>query len=229
MWARRKTIPLYVPNALGDDRGTLSDYGDRVADIILVEVPKLPPDQREAGLELLLRAIEPGLLSRVADNMRRGMAARAAISAAVQVGFGRELARLARGARPTSGLGYYGPSAQGGFLDVITYPFRKLGSGIKTVATKTYDWGGAALGKIGEFTCKVASSQYGAAIGGAGAAAAGVPPQYGVVGTQVASGLCPKGQVPVPVIPPSSTPPWLIPAAIGGAGLVVVLLLTRKS
>lgn len=229
MWARRKTIPLYVPESLGTDGAdALRWYGDQVADVVLSEVPRLPPDQREVGLEALLHAMEPGLLSRVADNMQRGMSARDAISAGVQVGFGREVARLGRGAAPNLGLGYYGTQEGLGLdlLGAITYPFRKIGSGVKTVATKTYDWGGAALSKIGSITCKLASSQAGTLAAGAGAAAAGVPPQYGVVGAQTAAGLCPPGQVPVQM-PQPTMPAWLLPAAIGGVGLVLVLALKK--
>src|SRR5262245_28622655 len=47
-WARRKTYPLYIPNALGDDASSaLRDYGNRVAEIIMTELPKLSADQRE--------------------------------------------------------------------------------------------------------------------------------------------------------------------------------------
>jgi hypothetical protein len=214
-WDQRKTIPVYVPEQLGlgdDASNALRKYGDDVADTILSEVPKLPPAQREAGLKALFHAMEPGLLSRIAARMKLGLSPRDAISSAVQEGFGREIIRLGRGARPKA-LGYYGggPEAMSGVLSTVK------------------GWGETVLGKVGGIACKVAKSDVGPAIGGGVTTVYGGNPAIGVAGVKTAGSLCPKGQVPVlPPPPPSMFPPWVLPVAIGGVGLVAVILLTRK-
>ena len=231
-WDPRKTIPMFVPGQLGlgdDAANALRAYGNRAADVILSSLTELPASQQPIALETLFKTLDPTLLARVTRNLKAGMAPRDAISLAMQEGFGRELVRLGRGHTPTSGLGYYGGDvALSGFWSTITYPFRKVGSATATVASKTYDWGGSVLGKLGSLACGVAGSRVGTAVGGGAAAAFGAPPQVGVVGAQVAGGMCAKPATAVPMMPVSSTPSWVVPAAIGGGALVLVLLLTRK-
>lgn len=227
----RRTIPLHVPSELGDDASdALRAYGYRAADAILSAVPELPRNQRALGLEALFHAIDPSLLARVTARMQAGQAPRDAVAKAMAEGFGREIMRLGRSGRPSS-LGYYGgPQAMAGLWDSIKGAFSKVGSGIKTAGKTTYSWGGKVLTTVGGIACGVAGSSAGPAIGGGVAAGFGAPPQVGVAGTQVAANLCPKGQVPIgpPIAPPPMFPPWLLPVAIGGVGVVAVILLTKK-
>ena len=72
---------------------------------------------------------------------------------------------------------------------------------------------------------------------GAAAAAYGAPPQVGTAGAQIGASLCKRNEVPTDPAdmrrePVQSrqydTSKWVLPAVIGGAGLIVVFLVARK-
>lgn len=110
-------------------------------------------------------------------------------------------------------LGYWGE----GFVDDV-------GSGIKSAAKGA--WKGIKYGAKAAFktVCKVAP------MGG------GVPSPYAQGVAMAANGLCPKGSVPVDVPATPATPPPIQGAGgvstntllIAGAGIVALVLLTRK-
>jgi hypothetical protein len=106
-----------------------------------------------------------------------------------------------------------------------------VGGKIKSGAGKVVDWVGTGLKKLGELACGVASSSLGPAAGAAGAAAMGAPPQVGAMGVQVASGLCTKEEAAAAAAQQQAAagklPGWVLPAAIGGGALVLVLALRK--
>lgn len=123
----------------------------------------------------------------------------------------------------------------------VAWPVKKLGQGIKKGAgyvkdgaQKAWEWGKGAVNKLGSLACGVMQSPLGPVAAGAAAGAMGVPPQVGVVGAQAGSALCADSETPAapqqeltqPQEP--GTPGWVLPAAIGGAGLLAVLLMTRS-
>lgn len=121
------------------------------------------------------------------------------------------------------------------------WPVKKLGQGIKkgagfvkSGAQKAWEWGKGAVNKLGSLACGVMKSPLGPVAAGAAAGAMGVPPQVGVVGAQAGSTLCADSETPAApqeeLTQPQAagTPGWVIPAAIGGAGLLAVLLMRTK-
>lgn len=205
-------------------------------------------------------------------------AAHAALASSVSEGFAKEILEAGRTGiiRPTGllGLGTYGvgPKALDGFFSslakVVTTPAKAIGKGAAAVgkaigkgvwsATKTVGKGvGGAVKfgvnvakKVSQLGCKLTGSVAGQVAGAAVATASGAPPQVGVAGAKVASGICsklwgggssPSGLVPVPPggVPPGYVPgpggymipapgnvPW-VPIAIGGAALLGVILLVK--
>lgn len=121
----------------------------------------------------------------------------------------------------------------------VTYPIRKAAEGIgkgaeyvKDGAQKAWEWGKSTVDKLGSLACSVMNSPAAPVAAGAAASAYGAPPQAGVVGAQVGASLCAKSDVPAApqdqLMQPQTLPGWVMPAAIGGVGLVAVLLLTKK-
>jgi hypothetical protein len=72
--------------------------------------------------------------------------------------------------------------------------------------------------------CNVAGSKVGQVAAGAGAAAAGAPPEVGAKGANIVSGMC-SSQQPVYQPPQRSGIPWLPIIAVGGAAVILILVL----
>lgn len=202
----------------------VTDFGHQAAALVMNSLAAVAPDKRSAALRQLFDQLDPALADRVADGQRRleqaGMAPAAAMQRAMAEAMSRGLVeqfvRAARGDRIPAGMGY----CQLGFLDSI-------GRGIKGIGSTVGGWVGSAAEAIGKLGCKVASNPLGQMAAGGGAAAAGVPPQAGVAGAQVIAQVCnpPPPPSPWPGVVPAGTPEWVIPAAFGGAALVIYLLL----
>ena len=175
-----------------------------------------------------------------------------AIASSMSMGLLEEFVRAGRKGRTPplqslSGLGAYGDAARTvvlhGYLEelgglgkwlknVAKAPGRILGGiagGAGAAGGKAYSWGKSAIDKIGDLACGVAKNPIGQVAAGAGAGAMGAPPQVGVAGAQIVGGMC-KGDKVAPgqqVAPPSGMPGWVLPAAIGGGALMLVLVLKK--
>lgn len=111
---------------------------------------------------------------------------------------------------------------------------RKGAEYVKKGVQRAYEWGKNAINKLGSLACGAMKSPVASVAAGAAAAAYGAPPQVGAAGAQIGGSLCSKSEIPaVPqqeLVQPQQygTSKWILPAVIGGAGLLVVLLVTRK-
>lgn len=143
------------------------------------------------------------------------------------------------------GIGKVGSAIKGGAKTVgrgVAYPFKQAGRGIKKGASyvkkgaiKAWEWGKAAVSKLGSLACGVLQSPATATAAGAAAMAYGAPPQAGQAGAAAGARLCTKSETPaVPqaaLMTPggiSPTPRWVLPAAAAGGALVLLLALRRS-
>jgi len=133
-----------------------------------------------------------------------------------------------------SGVNKVGSTIKSGATSIVKAPVRLVKQGaekVKEGAQKAWEWGKKAVNKLGELACGVANHPAAPMAAGAVGTAYGAPPQTGSMAVQFASSMCKSGDVPAATpqqLMQPATPKWLMPAAIGGAGLVAVLLLTRK-
>jgi hypothetical protein len=224
-------------------------YGERVGEYIMGTIHQVPADMRQIALEALLNELEPGLFDRVtkranayAKNMGPKAALQAAIASSVSEGLVKEIIQIGKtGKVPVkslAGLGYYDGAealALEGLWDKIKSGVSTVGRKIKGGAKTTYSWGGTALSKIKGLTCTVMNNPLSDVAAGAAAGAYGAPPQVGVVGKQLVQGaVCPPGTQPVSqedLATPGGLKPglpgWVLPAGIGAAGIVALLLLRK--
>lgn len=273
----RRTISTLVRGSLGaSDPGIapgfpgdpFKQYGQRVAELIVGTIHRVPSDYRKVAVEALLRELDPGLPARVnaraneykAKGMDPKSALQAAIASSVSEGFAREVVKIGQTGKiplkSLSGLGAYSGAeaiALEGIWSTIksvaTAPVRAVkaaGSGIKTAATWTggkvasgagtaFDWSKSALSKIKGLTCVVMNNPLSDMAAGAAAASFGAPPQVGSTGKQLVQGaMCPPGTVPQETLTEpgglltgGGLPGWALPAGIGAAALVAVLLLRK--
>lgn len=185
---------------------------------------------------------QEALLNAIASSTSEGLAMEI-----VEVGRSGKLPRY----KSLAGLGAYEGAYEDALVSLgwsITGAVKTIGSGIKTAATwtggkiasgarTTFSWGETALSKIRGLTCSVMNHSLSDIAAGAASAAAGAPPQAGMAGKQVVQGkVCPPGTVPSQavletpggLISGGGLPKWVLPAGIGAAGLIAVLLLTKK-
>jgi hypothetical protein len=236
----RKTIPTLVPeylSGLGDAAvpkpGFSGDpfkaYGIKATEIILNSIATLPDAEKADGMKAALDAIESGLWERTIMRLEeyrgkhKGVSdkklVRWALSSALSEGLAKKVIALGKGESPT-------PTSLGFSIGDIFKPIGKAVSGVGKI-------GGKIAGKVGGLACKVLKSDV-AKIGGAAVSTVYTGnPAIGAAGVQVASGMCPAGTVPMTqaemmAAQAPARPPWLIPAAVGAGGLILVLLLTRK-
>jgi len=169
-----------------------------------------------------------------------------AIASAMSEGLLHEVGNMGQGKQPKKqsqvGLGWYDDGVQvslDGWLSKVGSAFKKVGSTVKGAAVKVgsgvkygaktaYKWGKKGIQKVGKYACKAINSDLFKTAAAAGGVAAGIPPQATMAGAEAAGGMCPKGQVPVetpmPTPAPSGSPSWLVPALLGGAGLLVLAM-----
>lgn len=179
-----------------------------------------------------------------------------ALASSMSEGMAKELIKIGQGKAPALrsqvGLSYYGDASKQLALDGLWSSIKdgasKVGSAVKTAAkgiasgakaaasgvasgaSTAWGWGKTAVNKLGSLACAVVSSGAGQVAAGAGGAALGVPPQVGMQGAQVASGMCAKGETPAATqqqLFQPERPAWILPVAIGGVGLVAILLLRK--
>jgi hypothetical protein len=228
-------VPLQKPGYPGDP---IAAYGREVAAYVMSAVQSVRPSERTEALRTLFNRIDPELWQNVAvkaeyfenQGLKSQFALQRALAASVSDGFARELAQIGlSGQMPRTGqaaLAAFGcHEAMGSFWDKVT-------SGAGSVLNFTAK-AGRTISKLG---CRVLSSPGAGYAAGAASAAAGVPPQAGVAGAQIAASACGGSSgapAPAPAQPqiimmqqPASSLP-ILPIAIGGAAILAVLLLRK--
>lgn len=211
----------------------------------------------EALLDEVEPGLYDRVTKRANQYRNRGMSSKAAVQVAMassmSEGMAKELIKLGSGKVPAMrsqlGLGFYGDTAKaiafGGLWGSIKSGFKKVGRGIKKGAgyvkkgaQASYKWGKQAVTKLGSLACGAmraegtAEAIQSAAKSYKGGKKGAALAQVGVVGAQVGAALCAE----TPAVPQQEftqpqqygTPKWILPVAIGGAGLLAVLLITRK-
>lgn len=206
-------------STLGNDKAAagspLQTYGSKGATILCRALSKVPQNQQGEVLKAMLDSIDPKLYAKVSRQMQKGVARKVAIEKALTEGFTKEIMDLGKGRKPTKtkqvslAMGY----TPVGFLD-------KLSSGIQGIAS-------GAVNAVGDLACKVASNPLTAAAAVGASAAYGATTEQAATGAVVAQGLCSKGTAPAPAVPYERTS-WVLPAAIFGGGLLLVLIARRK-
>jgi hypothetical protein len=210
----------------------ISDYGKRVSAIIMDEFRTLPHGQREKALRELLGKIDPSLFSKVMNEQRQfkaqGVAPKAALQHALarsfSEGFTKEIMRLGKERKPRKAgqvalaawAAHRLPDAEANYVGL---------SGITSTVSGAVS---GALSKIGDAACSVASHPAtGLAAGATGAYFDGAKgAATGMAGAQIAQTLCASGQGGGYMgAPPTAEPSWLLPAAIGGGALLLIVAL----
>jgi hypothetical protein len=190
-------------------------YGQRAARVVARQLAVTPPAARPAVLRAMLEEIEPGLHRRtltLAAELGGPQALSRAVAATLADGLARRVARL--GAQP--GYGSLGWSWNP--LDIVHSVVGKvLSSSPAQAVAKTAGKGVDAIKKLGcaavsNPLAPAAAAAYGGAAGGAGA--------------QIAASYCAPAAVAYTPVAPPATPGWILPAAIAG-GVVIIVLATR--
>lgn len=248
----RKSTDVVVPQAVGGIAGfaegnPIASFGEKVADYILGTIKSVPAGQRQRALRQVFDEIDPKLWSRVnakaTQLQKAGMptqsALRQAIADAAAKGLLEEFVKVGKTGKikpkSMSGLAAYGLAGYEslgfgwGDLNPLKWVAKGTARVTETVApgvSKVGDWGKSVLEKVGDLACGVASSKYGQIAASAGAASAGGTPQVGAQGAQMVAAACSSGPTTLP--PQSTSSSWLLPVVVGGAGLLAIVLLTRK-
>lgn len=250
-WTPRGTIQQLIPDSLSG-LGALGDstiggdptigagaedpflkYGKTSAAAVFKAVNSVAPKYRDITLKAILQEIDPSLYGKVKANPTQAnlanLMATGIAREIVELGAGKRSPRKARqvmhsraakpGYRPTDGwfdkyivnpIKKYNPVSLS--LDVGEDILKKATSALKTV-------GGAA--------CALSQNPLGVAAASGAAAAAGQPPQTGAAGMAATAAICASGQpAPTPTIVPVM-PGWVLPAAIGGGALLLIVLLKK--
>jgi hypothetical protein len=182
-------------------------------------------------------AMQRALASSLSDGMAKEL---------IQVGKGNKIKKVS-----LLGLGVYDDApaqamyeALGAWWNPVDWA-KSAASGIKKIGKTT--WGtikgtassaksfvGKGLEKLGALACAVANNPAAGTAAAGAATASGAPPQAGAAGVAIAQGLCAKEEQ-APATQEELTTPggvtgapgWVLPAAIGGAALVLVLVLRK--
>jgi hypothetical protein len=232
-WLPRRTVGALAPDYLhtlsGDSLGAddmrptqdpIEMYGTRAAQVVLVELGKTPPKDRPLLMKRILDGVDPALIHQVnrrlkanqERGMARGPALRQALEESFREGLTREFARIGKSKKPQNSGGAIA-TGLGGLFGDIKGAFSGIVSGHVTVAKK-----------IGGVACTTATHPAAGLAAGAGAAAYGSNPSDAQAGVAIAANVCGGGQYGA--APPSGFP-WVPVLAVGAAGLVAVLILTK--
>jgi hypothetical protein len=239
---------------VGGRNDPIAKFGKQASDYIMVSIKGLPPEMRKPALKAVFDQIDRKLWSRVAAkanvlHKRHGFPAKVAmekaIAASMSIGLLEEFVRAGKTGRvePKSmlGLACYGDQAERyvltgfeealglswGDLNPLKWVAKGTGKVTGTMApygAKVGEWGKGVINAVGAMACNVAGSRMGQIAAGAGAAAAGAPPEVGAKGANLVSGMCtPAGPVYQP--PPAAGIPWLPIILISGGVVALILIL----
>lgn len=207
-------------DVFGTKKDPILQYGAEAARIIVTEVRKLPAAKRKAGMKEVLDAVDPALWIKVEKTAEKyaNLAPQKALEKALTVelsnSMAEDLVALGRQGQPAS--------LDGWFTDARKFMGRQT--------TKVGSFGSSVLGKLGSVACKLTNSGILGATAGAAGMASGGPTgaQAGMVGAQIAGTLCAPSPGSAPVSQQQSgMPSWVVPAAIGGGVLILVLALRK--
>jgi len=252
--APRRTIASLQPAYLGDTElenemgggDPIGDFGREFARWAMTRVKSVPRDKRKAAMQTLFSQLDPKLWTRAqvaAEKLTQGgvpadQALEQGIAQASSQGLVEQFAALGRGKKPSptsfAGLGMYGGPAGHVVLSGLLDTVKRVGAGVVTGGLSEayynkdtiYKYGKEGLSKVTDLVCKVANHPAGALAAGAGSMAAGAPPQTGAAGAQLTAAACNAGAAQPPyggAIP--STPAWMLPVAIGGGALLLIIAL----
>jgi hypothetical protein len=247
----RKTVDTLIPEYLGDVEGfaeqdPIANFGEQVAAYIMTTVRTLPTAQRKEALRSVFNQVDPklwGRVSRRANRIKREgvpdtAALQQAIASSTSMGLLEEFIKVGKTGkvekRSMLGIAMYGPPESLGLswgdLNPLSWAAKgtaKVTGSMAPGAAKVGEWGKGVISTIGNLACSVAGSSIGQVAAGAGAGAAGAPPQVGAQGAQLVASAC-KDQPQAAYAPPQSgMPSWLLPVAILG-GLAVVAVVALK-
>jgi hypothetical protein len=240
---------VYQLDALGGVGGgdPIQAYGLRASEWIMRTINEVEPANRAIAMRALLDSVDKSLWDRVAAEAAKfkakGLPPKAAMQKALAVclanGMIAELVKTgekvlqkrAAGPGQLQALGFCGPiCAAKKVRDAAKYVGGKVAGGASTATS----WVSKGVQKLGGLACSVANSSVAPLAAGAGAAAMGAPPQAGTTGLAFAQTLCGKNgdsaaaqqalNTPTPGAA-GGMPGWVLPAAIGGGVLVLVLAL----
>jgi hypothetical protein len=194
-------------------------YGQEVAALVLSTLrQEEAKGNRSLTLKKVLDGIDPGLYPSATAETKKfkqsglsgGLAAQQGLAVAFSKGITQEFFNLGKGKKLKKGQ-----------LKLQQKHLSGLGGVTSTVSNLT--------SKIGTASCKVANNPLTPIAAGAATSVYGGGPQTGVAGTMVARSLCDSGAGAGYQMPPPkpATPSWVIPAAIGGGALLLVLVLKK--
>jgi hypothetical protein len=121
-----------------------------------------------------------------------------------------------------------------GGLSLVVAPVSEAGKAVRDAAGQALDKVGEFVGDaasfLGDKVCDVIGTEAGQLAAGVGAAAAGQPPQVGLIGAQVGAGLCAGsgGEFFAPPPPPTFFEQYGTLLLLGGAGLAAYFVLRKK-
>ncbi len=199
------------------------NYGEQVSSWITKNIKNVPPQQRGEAIKKFLDAVDPGLYRRTeatkakykAQGMSASGALQKALAAEFEKGLGKEVVELGKKGKPKA----VGQLACCGF---------RSGLGAFNPLTAITDFVSSGLDAVGGLACKILGNPLAPVAAAGAAAAAGAPPQVGVAGATIAGGMC-GGSQTAATTPPTGAkegmPGWVIPVAIGGGALLLVLVL----
>jgi hypothetical protein len=204
-------------------------FGERASEWIMANIKGVPADERTAALRALLDTIDKSLWVTVSNKATKykakGIPPKAAmqkaLAASLSAGMAKELIQVGKG--KTEALGFLGLEKIG----------RAITGTIRGTVGSAKDFVGKGLDKLGALACAVANNPAAGLAAGGAAAASGAPPQAGAAGVAVAQSLCAKEpaatqqQLTTPGGAIDRLPGWVLPVAIGGGALVLVLVLRK--
>lgn len=219
-------------SSLGDamTSNPMAKWASESASAIMIALNRQPVAERTKFLKTLLGEIDGRLYTRAMSaqraNIKAGMSSSAALRQALETtlatGLTQEFIRLGQGAQ----------MPLGGFLDKVKKYTNKVLPYTNPLSAQAAIVSGASgakdlAKKIGSAACKAANNKFAGAAAAGVSAAYGAPPQAGMTGVAVAQQLC--TEPPPPPTPGifQTGPSWLVPVALGGGALLLVLALRR--
>jgi hypothetical protein len=212
-------------------------YGQKAAAIVTQAIASVPVGQQEAEMRKLLNEVDPKLFRAYRRERKQledmgaspAKARSGGLAVAFSMGFTKELMKLGKSrkvAKPGLRKGHVSLGALVGF-DAQVNNYQDLGGVTSTLKS--------ALSKLGGLACDVATNPITPIAAGAAGAYYGGPigsstamAGAGVAATSCASGGGGGAGAGYAGAAPSAMPSWALPAIIGGGGLALLLVLTRK-